>query len=280
MWREAGAAVDIVGAKVQTPSRPPFHRYWKAVRLTSRLRKSRAANWFAKKSLGGGITHIWEPHVVEKTRCNIWYVSGSERDLVIDSGLGLASLGQFIGLTSGQPVLALATHTHFDHIGGHHEFAERAVHRAEAEILAHPTRRNTVIDVCVSEETFLAFPQANFDVDAYGIAPAPATMLLDGGEVIDLGDRQFEVMHFPGHSPGGIALWESKTGILFSGDVVYDGPLSDRLYHSDPDTYETSLKRLRELPVRTVHGGHHASFGRERFLALIEAYLGRNLLTT
>ena len=49
---------------------------------------------------------------------------------------------------------------------------------------------------------------------------------------IDLGDRAFEVIHTPGHSPGGIALYEPKTGILLSGDIVYDGPLIDDAYHS------------------------------------------------
>ena len=83
-------------------------------------------------------------------------------------------------------------------------------------------------------------------------------------------------MHYPGHSPGSIALFEQSTGILFSGDVVYDGPLSDKLFHSEPAAYEASLRRLREVPVRLVHGGHHGSFDRQRFLAIIDAYLARN----
>jgi glyoxylase-like metal-dependent hydrolase (beta-lactamase superfamily II) len=88
------------------------------------------------------------------------------------------------------------------------------------------------------------------------------------------------VLHYPGHSPGSIALWESYTGVLFSGDVVYDGELSDKLYHSNLAEYERSLKRLRQIPVQLVHGGHHASFGRRRFLEIIESYLQRDLQLT
>jgi len=81
------------------------------------------------------------------------------------------------------------------------------------------------------------------------------------------------VLHLPGHSPGGIALWEAAAGILFSGDTVYDGPLIDDAYHSHIDDYIRSMERLRTLPVRTVHGGHFASFGRARFIELIDGYL-------
>ena len=68
-------------------------------------------------------------------------------------------------------------------------------------------------------------------------APAPATRLLGDGDVIDLGDRAFEVLHLPGHSPGSIGLWEAATGILFSGDAVYDGPLLDELDGCDIAAY-------------------------------------------
>jgi hypothetical protein len=41
-----------------------------------------------------------------------------------------------------------------------------------------------------------------------------------------------------------------------------------------PD-YAATLGRLRELPIRVVHGGHDRSFGRERLVAICEDYLGR-----
>jgi glyoxylase-like metal-dependent hydrolase (beta-lactamase superfamily II) len=79
-----------------------------------------------------------------------------------------------------------------------------------------------------------------------------------------------QVLHTPGHSPGGISLWEAQTQTLFSGDILYDGPLIEDAYHSDLHAYAQSLRRLRELPVRTVHGGHFASFSGTRMRALID----------
>ena len=80
-------------------------------------------------------------------------------------------------------------------------------------------------------------------------AAAPPTRLLADGDVIDLGDRAFEVLHLPGHSPGSIGLWEAASGVLFSGDAVYDGPLLDELDDSDVDDYCATMRRLRDLPV-------------------------------
>ena len=88
----------------------------------------------------------------------------------------------------------------------------------------------------------------------------------------DLG-LEFEVLHVPGHSPGSIALWDPAQALLLSGDAVYDGPLIDDAWHSNPEDYVETLQRLRELPVDRVMGGHFPSFGRQRFHALIDDYI-------
>ena len=118
----------------------------------------------------------------------------------------------------------------------------------------------------------------NWDAKSYRVRPVPATRLLGDGEVIDLGDRAFEVIHTPGHSPGGIALCEKKTGALLSGDIVYDGPLIDDAYHSDLGDYEKSLRRLARMSIQIVHGGHFSSFAGSRLGTIIDEYLaGRRL---
>src|SRR5215470_2663733 len=234
--------------------------------------------WYETRALDDGVTHIWEPHIKPFYRCNIWHVRGRDRDLLVDSGMGVVSLRRRVALLAERPILAVASHTHFDHIGAHHEFAERAVHRAEADILAEPTRSATRADVYVKDETdsemFTMLPPGGYRSDDYQVTAAPATRLLADGDSVDLGDRCFEVIHLPGHSPGGIGLWEGATGIFFSGDTIYDGPLID----DDVADYVRSMERLRALPVRVVHGGHFPSFGRERFIALIDDYLASKRL--
>lgn len=231
--------------------------------------------WYESRTLSDGVTWIFEPHIREYYRCNIWHVRGRDRDLLVDSGMGVVSLREQMPLLSGRPVLAVASHTHFDHIGTHHEFAERAVHPAEADILARPTRANTVADKYVADDSiFTQLPPGDWNPQRYDIAPAPATQLLPEGSVVDTGDRSFEVFHLPGHSPGSITLYENASGILFAGDVVYDGPLAyDEGNAAEMRQYVASMKRLLDLPVRVVHGGHYPSFGQDRMRAIIHGFL-------
>lgn len=148
------------------------------------------------------------------------------------------------------------------------------MHAAEAEILADPRNEWTAAGTYATDEMFDGMPQG-WDTARYSIQPAPADRLLAHGDVVDLGDRAFEVIHTPGHSPGGIALHEKKTGILLSGDIIYDGPLIDDVYHSDISDYMASLLAMRDLDVAVVHGGHFPSFGKVRYRQLVDEYLAQ-----
>jgi len=235
--------------------------------------RTRPEDWYATQGMSDDVTLISEPFIKPFYRCNCWHVRGRDRDMLVDSGMGVLSLRQWVPLVTERALTAVASHTHFDHIGCHHEFADRVVHAAEADILAHPTNAATLADPYVTDEIFDRLPPLPYASTTYALRAAPATRLVTDGDVIDLGDRQFEVIHTPGHSPGGIALWEAATGLLFSGDIVYDGPLIEDAYHSDAADYYRSMVRLYDLPVRMVHGGHFPSYGRERHRAIIRAWL-------
>ena len=120
-----------------------------------------------------------------------------------------------------------------------------------------------------------ALPNADYSMSDYHVRAATVREIVKEGNIVDLGDRHFEVLHLPGHSPGSIGLWEAATGTLFSGDAIYDGPLLDEIGGADIPTYVRTMKRLRELPVQVVHAGHDASFGRERLVELVDAYLAK-----
>ena len=230
-------------------------------------------DWYRSESVADDVTLIFERYIKPYYRCNIWHVRGRDQDLLVDSGMGVVSLKEHMPLVTEKPCLAVATHTHFDHIGAHFEFEHRLVHRLEADVIANPTRQSTLTDVYVHDEMFTTLPPTPYTSTQYTVKQAPATRFLEDGDTIDLGNRHFEVIHTPGHSPGGIALFEKSTGILFSGDIVYDGPLVEDNYHSDATDYYRSMVRLLELPVSIVHGGHFPSYGKARHQSIIRAWL-------
>lgn len=242
--------------------------------------RMRPEDWYSVRRLDDDVTYICEPHIQEFYRCNIWHVRGRDRDMLVDSGMGVVSLREWVPLVTERELIAVASHTHFDHIGCHHEFECRAVHSAEADLLADPTRENTLADPYVTDDIFDALPPEPYCSKCYAVKRAPTTRLLEDGDMIDLGDRQFEVIHTPGHSPGGIALYEKATEILFSGDILYDGPLIEDTYHSNADDYLASMERLLTLKVRLVHGGHFPSFSGERYRDLITGWLDAKHKTT
>ncbi len=235
--------------------------------------RARPGDWWRVTPMGDGITLIDEPHIHTFYRCNCWHIRGGDEDMLVDSGMGVVSLRGWVPLVTERPLLAVASHTHFDHIGCHHEFPRRAVHRAEAQFLTCPDRKAVLADPYVTDEIFDRLPPEPYRSAAYQVEPAPATQLLEDGDILPLGPRRFEVIHTPGHSPGGIALWEAASGVLISGDLIYDGPLIEDTYHSDAADYARSMRRLRDLPARIVHGGHFPSFSGDRLHSLIDGWL-------
>lgn len=229
---------------------------------------------FTTLHLSDRVALIQETGVANFLHCNIWHVRGRDFDLVIDTGMGLSPLKDWVRQASDRPLKAICTHCHFDHLGGLHEFACRLGHRAECHVFASPAPEAVVWSGDWPKiEIVSPIRHPGFEPETWRITPAPLTGHLDEGDVLDLGDAAYQVLHLPGHSPGSIALWDPKARVVFSGDAIYDGDLLDDLYHSDPQTYRLTLERLRGLDAEVIHGGHYPSFGKARLIQIIDAYL-------
>jgi glyoxylase-like metal-dependent hydrolase (beta-lactamase superfamily II) len=229
---------------------------------------------FTTLRLSDRVSLIQETGVASFLRCNIWHVRGRDGDLVIDTGMGLGPLKDWVRQDSDRPLKAICTHCHFDHMGGLHAFDCRLGHRAEAQVFANPAPAAVVYSGDWTRiEVVDPAQHPDFTPETYRITPAPLTGYLDEGDVVDLGDCAFQVLHVPGHSPGSIALWDAKARTVFTGDAVYDGDLLDNLYHSDRATYRQTLERLRGLDAEVFHGGHYPSFGKARLAEIVDGYL-------
>jgi glyoxylase-like metal-dependent hydrolase (beta-lactamase superfamily II) len=244
-----------------------------------------ADRWFRTSEVSPGLTLLVEDHLDPFFESNVWHLRGRDRDLVVDTGNGIGDLrGELASLTGDRSVIAVATHRHFDHVGGLHAFDERWCHEADADGVRSPER------VALRREDFppgledeirwfgyeppelvvTALPRAGFDLEGWRTPGCEPTRLLAEGDVVDLGDRVLEVLHLPGHTPGSLGLWDAGHGLLFTGDTA---ELDDPLFAEDEAAFVGSLERLRELPVELVAAGHSRPFGREQLVDLVDREL-------
>ncbi|XP_062399243.1 metallo-beta-lactamase domain-containing protein 2 [Sardina pilchardus] len=242
-----------------------------------------AQDWYAHKSVGDGLFWVQERFYQSGNRANIWVIRGSHQDVVIDTGLGLRSLPEYIkanGLLGDDsqrknPVLAIGTHVHFDHAGGLHQFQQVGVHKTEVDALANGDNFETV--TWLSDREVVETPTPGWRARQYRVKAVQPTHILQEGDVINLGDRQLNVLHMPGHSRGSICLHDAERKLLFSGDVVYDGAMIDWLPHSHVGDYVRSCERLLAMAeldqVEQVLPGHFNTFGAKRLQRLASAYV-------
>lgn len=238
--------------------------------------KSICESWFSTQKISNGLYLITEPHYYWFNRANLWLIKGQTQDLLIDTGLGVSSLRHYIASLIDKPLLAIASHIHFDHSGSLHEFEHRAIYEAEADALRSGDDYEALCTPeqgWVLQEHFDLLPYPEFTVEQYTLQATEPTHILQEGDVLDLGNRAFEVLHLPGHSPGCIALYDPQSKDLFSGDVIYDGELLDQLHCSHIPSYIATYERLQKLPIGGVYPGHYSIFGQERYEQIVVEYL-------
>lgn len=225
--------------------------------------------WFTTDQIDENTYIISEYRHWEETHC--YLLNGTERSLLIDTGLGICNIYEEVVRLTGNPVAAVATHIHWDHIGGHKYFPDYYAHEEELDWLnggfplTIETVREMVIDRCTLPE--------NYDVSAYEMFQGTPQHVLRGGEAIDLGGRTIEVFHTPGHSPGHMCFFEREKGWLFTGDLIYKDTLFAYYPSTDPEAYLASLETMAALPVKRVFPAHHSlDIGPEIILRMRDAF--------
>jgi glyoxylase-like metal-dependent hydrolase (beta-lactamase superfamily II) len=145
------------------------------------------------------------------------------------------------------------THSHWDHFAD----AQELKHKTHAELFVHSLDGKNI------EE-----PGIDGIPIAVSILSVQADYFVFEGEKIPLGKLSFEVIHTPGHSPGGVCYYEKEENLLLSGDTLFQGTIGSlSLPTSDASLMKKSLEKLIALPenTRVIPGhGDETTIGKEK----------------
>jgi hydroxyacylglutathione hydrolase len=197
---------------------------------------------------------------------NAYVVScpATKRTAIIDPAPDSAqSIIKYIEKNSLIPDKILLTHSHWDHI-------------ADASILK--AKYNIPIYIHQEDAGNLENPGSDGLPCWINIAAVkPDEWLLEGTPVF-VGDLKFEVIHTPGHTPGGVCFYCKEHNLLLSGDTLFQGTIGNLSFPTGrPHLMWDSLKKLARLPPETqVYPGHGSktSIKAEPWLSKAETIFG------
>lgn len=181
--------------------------------------------------------------------CYILKDKATGKGAVIDPGGHVERIMSLINDMKADIAEIIITHGHFDHIGALDELRNAvgcgaSIHELDAEMLLK-SRKN--LSIFMGTDAIFR----------------PAERLLKDGDVIRFGESFLKVIHTPGHTAGGICLYDGDK-VLFSGDTLFAGSVG-RSDFPGGDHYqliESVVKALAEVKDETVvYPGHGPETG-------------------
>ena len=199
-----------------------------------------------------GILRMTENYYDSWNKANLYLIEDSNDDsIMIDFGTGIFDPVAFLkqkGYIKSNPTIGIATHIHYDHIGGHKFLEKIGLHEEDCKGLVTGDDMETFPFVAKSE---LLFSPPNFN--DYKIEKRSLLSSIDelkNGDIITFGqERSLEIIHLPGHTPGSIGVLLAKEKILFTGDALFDnGPMIDHYpRQGSRKDFKASMEKIVDL---------------------------------
>lgn len=177
-----------------------------------------------------------------QVNCYVLSSKTTKNAILLDPGDEYLRIKAYLDKHKLKPKFILHTHGHIDHIQADNEFNLPVyAHSADIELLKNPERNLS---------NFLSLPfKVKSDIKQ-----------LEDSQIINLDDLSLEVMHTPGHTPGGICLKSAQ--VVFTGDTLFAGSVGRTDFPGA--SYEQLMKSIQDkllvLPDETViYPGHGPS---------------------
>ena len=240
-----------------------------------------SSDWFLVYKLENDVFAIYEPQQWQEVIS--YLILGKEKALLFDTGNGIGKISEIVNQLTILPVVVLNSHTHFDHIGGNAEFRDILAMDTDYTRNNVAGYTNELVREEVSEEAICGSLPAEINPATYYTPSFTVKTFIKDGYKIDLGGRILEVLSTPGHTPDAISLLDLDLGLLWVGDIYYEGPIWLFVPETDLDVFYNSVKRLCNIVphLNTLYPAHNSPIAQPQSLyalkkALIDVQNGTN----
>ena len=190
----------------------------------------------------------------------------TKRAICIDPGEASESIESAIDQHGFELQAIACTHAHLDHVGGVAALKKR---KPEAQIIIHPADEPLYLEL-PNQPSWLGIPRSQWA--EYGFdyeQPPKADEYWSDGQIYEVGELNFKVIHCPGHTPGHVVLFEPSERKVFVGDCLFAGSIgrTDLPGGSTEQLMDSLFNKILPLGDDVeVHSGHGpiTTIGRER----------------
>jgi len=211
-------------------------------------KNSISTDWFEVYEVATDVWAIYEPFQWQEVIS--YLIIGSDSALLFDTGNGLGNVKAIVDQLTEKPIQVLNSHSHFDHIGGNYQFSKILSPSTKFSIANSRGNQSQQVRKEASAEALCRGLPEGVTRENHRIRPYRITDQVMDGDIVDLGSRKLEILRVPGHTDDAIALLERESGLLWTGDSFYEGPIWLFFPETDLAAYKFSLARLVSLVPR------------------------------
>ena len=171
-------------------------------------------DWFEVYKLSDNTYAIYEPNQWQEAIS--YLLIGSERAMLVDSLQGISDLKFVVDQLTDLPIILMNTHSHYDHVGSNYQFD--TIYGLNTPYTMNNTKGhgNAEVGQNVTPETIWKNLPKNFSFENYESKAYEIDKFIADHEIIDLGNREIEVVFAPGHSPDSVILIDKKNRMMMT----------------------------------------------------------------
>ncbi len=230
--------------------------------------------YFTIKKINNNIYKITEAWF--KEHANLYLIKGDKFNLLVDAGLGVFNIKEFLNKQGFKNIKVILTHSHFDHAGGIKHFLPNELLINKKILKNLQDKKLWGLEYLEANDFNKKILKKLTDKSAEEICKnyniSIFKLLENNISKINLRNFCFKLIYSPGHSNDSFIYYDEKNKILITGDALYDGKIYIHLINSNKKKFKESLKKIVKLDFNLVLTGHNKILNKIEALGVIKKW--------